>query len=190
MLHHASGSPLNLAKPRIRSMTRQKSHERFLRGWRDAGGATAVEFALVAPCVLLLMLSLIEVGAVGFMSVSLDNAIRAAARSVRTGQADGPTDANAFKASVCEAAMAGSPSCDGKLTVSVRRFADFASLQAAADDPPAGEFDRGQAGDIMLVKATLRWPLLTPFLGRLYRQSGPGEVLLDARMAFRNEPYS
>jgi Flp pilus assembly protein TadG len=160
------------------------------RWWRNEAGATAVEFALVAPCVMLLMFSLIEIGVLAFMSVGLDNALQSAARTVRTGQLDGPATATAFKTSICDRVLPGSSSCAAKLSISVRRFTSFASLETAASDPPGGEFDRGQAGDIMLVKATLRWPLLTPLMDRVYRQAGGGEVLLDSRAVFKNEPYT
>ena len=158
--------------------------------WRSERGATAIEFALVAPCVIILLLSIVEVGVLSFVAACLDNAVASAARTVRTGQTDGPNTAQAFETSICGMMPEGLEACRGKLTISVRQFASFANVTSAANAPPGGEFSRGAAGDIMLVKATYRWPLLTPFMSRLYQPAGAGEVLLDARLTFRNEPYS
>ncbi len=159
--------------------------------WRREDGATALEFALVSPCLIILMLSIMEIGVLAFMSASLDNAVQSAARAVRTGQADGPATGPAFEDAICNRIMAASmTTCRDKLNISVRRFTSFNNVAAAAGTQPAGEFDRGQAGDIMLVKATLRWPLLTPFMGRLYHQVAPSEVILDSRATFKNEPYT
>lgn len=158
--------------------------------WRNEQGATALEFALVAPCVLILIFSIIEIGIVALMSASLDTAVIAAGRTVRTGLATGPATATAFKASICGVMPASLEDCEDKLTISVQKYASFADVSAAAAAPPAGQFDRGQAGDIMLVKATYRWPLLTPLLGAIYQQGGPTQILLQSRLTFRNEPYT
>jgi Flp pilus assembly protein TadG len=158
--------------------------------WRDDEGATALEFALVAPCVIILILSIIEIGVIALMSASLDTAVIAAGRTVRTGLATGPATATAFKASICGLMPASLGDCEDKLTISVQKYASFADVSTAAAALPAGQFDRGQAGDIMLVKASYRWPLLTPFLGALYQQAGPTQILLQSRLTFRNEPYT
>lgn len=158
--------------------------------WRNDRGATALEFALVAPFTLLLLLSIIEIGVIAFMSASLDNAVTAAARTVRTGQTDAPVTAEAFEDAICRLIPGDSAGCRQKLTISVARFASFTNVQAAMATAPDGVFDRGRAGDVMLVKASFRWPLLTPFMDRIYRSGGGGDVLMDVRVAFKNEPYA
>lgn len=157
---------------------------------RDEGAATAIEFALVLPVLVLVLLSIIEVGVLGFVSNNLDDAVGSAARAIRTGQSDGPSSAAEFKSLVCTRMADPAAACADKLTISVEKYADFTTMAAAADAPPNGSFDKGQAGDIILVKANYRWPLLTPFVGQVFHHTGPTEVQLDGRAAFKNEPYS
>lgn len=157
---------------------------------RDEGAATAVEFALVLPVLVLVLLSIVEVGVLGFVSNNLDDAVGAAARTIRTGQPDGPASAAQLKDLVCTRMIDPAATCADKLTVSVEKYPDFATMASAADTPPNGAFDKGQAGDIILVKANYRWPLITPFVGQVFHHTGPTEILLDGRAAFKNEPYS
>jgi Flp pilus assembly protein TadG len=156
---------------------------------KDEGAATAVEFALIAPVLILVLFSILEVGILGFVSNNLDDAVNAAARTIRTGEADGPADASAFEDLICTRMVDPAADCRDKLTVSVATYASFAAMAAAADTPPDGAFDKGGAGDIVLVKANYRWPLVTPFVGQVFHHTGPTEVALDARSAFKNEPY-
>lgn len=158
--------------------------------WRSDGGATAVEFALVAPLTLLLLGSILEVGVIAFMSAGLDNAVTAAARTVRTGQADAPMTAEAFEDTICSLIPGDGATCRQRLSISVERYAGFTNVQAAMATAPDGDFDRGGAGDVMLVKARFRWPLITPFMNRIYQAGDAGEVLVETRIAFKNEPYS
>ena len=157
---------------------------------RDEGAATAVEFALILPVLVLMLLSIVEVGVLGFVSNNLDDAVGSAGRAIRTGRADGPSSAAQFKALVCSRMVDNATTCDSKLTISVEKYPDFTTMAAAADTPPNGAFDKGQAGDIILVKANYRWPLITPFVGQVFHHTGPTEIQLDGRAAFKNEPYS
>ena len=109
-------------------------------------------------------------------------------RAIRTGQSDGPASASEFDLCAADGRQRGH--LQHKLTISVEKYADFATMAAAADTPPNGAFNKGQAGDIILVKANYRWPLLTPFVGQVFHHTGPAEILLDGRSAFKNEPYS
>jgi Flp pilus assembly pilin Flp len=56
---------------------------------RQTRGATAVEFALVSPMLLLTVLFILSVGYMLFMAQALDYATQKAARQVMTGQAQG-----------------------------------------------------------------------------------------------------
>jgi Flp pilus assembly protein TadG len=161
----------------------------FRRLRRDEGAATAVEFALIAPVLILTLFSIIEIGVLGFVSNNLDDAVGSAARTVRTGQADGPNSASALEDLVCTRMIDPATTCRDKLTVSVEKYGSFATMAASADTPPNGAFDKGASGDIILVKANYRWPLVTPFIGQIFHHTSPSEVQLDARMAFKNEPF-
>jgi Flp pilus assembly protein TadG len=53
---------------------------------RETRGATAVEFALIAPMLLLTVLFIMSIGYMIFMNQALDYATQKAARQIRTGQ--------------------------------------------------------------------------------------------------------
>ncbi|MFC3070074.1 TadE/TadG family type IV pilus assembly protein [Phenylobacterium soli] len=155
----------------------------------DRQGATAIEFALVLPLLIGIIVGTVEIGIVGLVSNTLDNSVQAASRKIRVGDTGAPTSASEFRDAVCSGMFEPRNSCLAKLNVSVRKFSNFASASAAAGDAPANQFDRGGEGDIILVKATYRWPFFMPFFTLDYQQSGAAAVLLDARTTFKNEPF-
>lgn len=156
---------------------------------RDERGATAIEFAFVAPVMFFALMSLIEIGMLGMMSSGLDNAVVETSRRLRTGRDDAATSADSFEIQVCERIGGSYASCRDRVTVGVQRFTRFSDANAVAADQPDGQFNRGAAGDIIVVKVNYRWPLMTPFLATAYGREGPMEVTLGSRVAFKNEPY-
>ncbi len=156
---------------------------------RDERGATAVEFALIAPLLFLSLFSLVEIGMLGMMASGLDNAVDNAARMIRTGRGDGPTSAPAFETVICDKLGGNATDCRSRLTVSVQKFTGFADANAVVSAAPNGSFNKGTAGDIVIVKADYKWPLMTPFIATAYNRSGPMEITLASRVAFKNEPF-
>lgn len=167
-----------------------RSGRRSIRAFRrDEGGATAVEFAFVAPLLFFALLSIVELGMLGMMSSGLDNAVVRISRMIRTGRSDGPTSAGQFKDQLCNVMGGNSTDCHNRLTISVQKFTKFSDAGAAVTSQPNGVFDKGAAGDIVIVKANYRWPLLTPFVATAFDRNGPTEVILSSRLVFKNEPY-
>jgi Flp pilus assembly protein TadG len=160
----------------------------------DESGAALVEFALIAPMVLGLVLSTLELGVAEFVSVGFNNAVNSAARHIRTGQTADAAAADDFKALICDAMVSEPTQCLSRLRISVQRYADFASAGRdavhPAAEPLADDFDAGRAGDIILVTATYAWPMMTPFTGEAFPRDADGNVQLTARLLFKNEPYS
>ncbi|WP_293901134.1 TadE/TadG family type IV pilus assembly protein [Phenylobacterium sp.] len=157
---------------------------------RDTRGATAVEFAFVAPVLCFALLSIVEIGMLGMMSSGLDNAVIEAARRIRTGRDDGATSAATFEDEVCATLGGDVSACHTRLVISVQKYSKFFDATATVDTPPAGAFDKGGPGDIIIVKADYVWPLMTPFLVTAFGRSGPMSVTLGSRIAFKNEPYT
>jgi len=157
---------------------------------KDDRGVTAMEFAFIAPMFIAILIATIEIGLLEVMASNLDAAVMTAARKIRTGAADKPTSATEFADLICASMVDDPTDCRSRLAISVQKMTDFASAQSAADATPAGQFDAGGAGDIILVHATYRWPLILPMYSGNFQLAGPTEALLDARAAFRNEPYA
>lgn len=153
-------------------------------------GATAIEFAFVAPMVIALLIATVEIGVLEVMSTNLDSAVMSTARKIRTGATDRPTSSSEFTDQVCAQMIDDRDACRSRLAVSVQTVATFAGAQSAADAAPAGQFDAGDPGEIVLVRATYRWPLMLPMYAGNFQMAGPDHALLDARATFRNEPYA
>jgi Flp pilus assembly protein TadG len=155
----------------------------------DQDGAAAIEFALVLPLLIGVIMGTVEIGLVGLVSNTLDNSVQAAARTIRVGETTAPTSASEFKTAICNGMFEGQTACLAKLAISVRRFSDFNGAQVAAGDAPTDQFDKGAPGDVILVKATYQWPFFMPFFTLGFAQSGPTTLVLDARTTFKNEPF-
>jgi Flp pilus assembly protein TadG len=156
---------------------------------RDERGATAIEFAFVAPLLFFALASLVEIGVLGMMAANLDNAVVEAARRLRTGQDAGATSSDTFETQICQQMGGNFAACRDRMTIGVERFSRFADANALVSQQPGGQFDKGAPGDIVVVKVNYRWPLMTPFLATAYGRDGPMSVTLGSRVAFKNEPY-
>lgn len=165
---------------------------RLRRFDRARGGATTVEFAIVAIPFLLLVFAILELGLVFLVSVTLESAIGSAGRQIRTGQmqAAGAT-AQSFKTTVCTQMGWIGSNCADALSIDVRTFGDFASSGGALAGarPQTTCWDPGGPGSIVLIRAYYRWPLITPLL-ETGLQTADGQRLVTATAAFANEPYS
>lgn len=178
--------------------SRQKPFaRRFLRAER---GATAVEFALVALPMLVMVFGLLELALVFLVGLTLDNATQVASRQIRTGEfqtGGGASKAN-FKTLVCANMSWLQSKCAADLWLDVQTFSNFAGLAAspspaaATFDPNALCFSAGQPTDIVLVRAFFEWDLFTPLLdGALENMGGgSGKRLISSTTAFRNEPFN
>jgi Flp pilus assembly protein TadG len=162
-------------------------------------GSAAIDFAFVAPVFFTLLLGTFE-GAIMFFSQSaLQNAVTTVGRSLRTGQAacfvrNGNTcvamTANDFKTQVCNQAGMLMPGCAGSLVVTSTVFnGGFGGAAAAPVGGNAAGF-AGAACDVMLVRATYPWRVVTPVLSWfLVSPNTPGAHQLVSSLAFRNEPF-
>jgi Flp pilus assembly protein TadG len=155
----------------------------------NQSGATAVEFALVAPLLCFALLSLVEIGMMGMMCSGLDNSVIEAARRIRTGRSDGATSASTFEDQVCANLGGSTTACHTRLTTSVQKFSKFGVAGGTVSSAPADQFDKGGPGDIIIVKVDYRWPLMTPFIASGFNRDGPLAIVLSSRLAFKNEPF-
>lgn len=168
------------------------AHQRVRRrGFRrDERGATAVEFALVAPLLCFMLLSIVEIGMLAMMSSALDNSVIEVARRIRTGRSDGPTSASTFEDQVCTHLGGDWGNCHNRLVISVQKYSKFFDAGGAAATQPDGSFNKGGPGDIIVVKANYTWQLMSPFIATAFHRSGPMSITLGSRLAFKNEPFT
>ena len=168
-----------------------------LERWADdKRGVAAVEFALIATPFFFLIFGLLEVCVLFIMSSVLEHGVNEAARGIRTGQMqDSGFNEVAFKTSVC-AELFDLLDCDVKLRFDVKTFSSFANTQNPsvldADgnlDDSDFDFDMGEANDIVVVRAFYEWELITPILSAPLSNMSNDRRLLQATVAFRNEPF-
>jgi Flp pilus assembly protein TadG len=161
----------------------------FRKFRKNDRGATAVEFAFVAPMLIALIIATIEIGVLEVMSSNLDAAVMEAARKLRTGEADRPANTAALEDMICQDMVDVKADCLNRLATSVQTTPNFAGAATTANATPTGQFDGGQPGDIVLIRATYRWPLILPMYAGNFQLAGPTSALLDTRATFRVEPY-
>lgn len=158
----------------------------------ENSGASAIEFAMLATPVILLLLAITEVGLVYFANFSLENGVVEAARLIRTGQAQAQNfNAAKFKAEVCKYISA--PLSCAKVNIDVRRFASFGSSQlttANADGSVNTSYDPGVGGDVVVIRAFYDWSVMAKLpRGVALSNMSNGHRMLTATVAFRNEPF-
>jgi Flp pilus assembly protein TadG len=173
---------------------------------RNRSGAAALEFAIVAPVFLALIMSTFEVGWFYFVNSSLDTAVTNAAREIRTGQAykSGYTAQSMrdqfLQQEVCKNLRFMSASkCASTVTVEARTFATYQALAAdtagftCTDDLPAARqavpFQTGTDRSIIRIRLCMIYQTLNPMIGvSLARGKSGAERRVTASYVLRVEP--
>lgn len=175
-------------------------------------GSVAIEFAMIAPVFLLMMMATIETGVIFFAQSALQNAVNDTARLVKTGQsACFSTDANGncvgmtqdqFRKQICDQVKVllkvceKDPNGNSDLQFEVKAYtggfgsvSNSSPLNSNGELPNLNDFDTGKACDVVLVRAFYRWPVFTPALNFFLSNMSGSDHLLATAAAFRNEPY-
>lgn len=163
---------------------------------RNTRGAAAVEFALIAFPLCLLIFACLELAFVVLLSVTLDNATDLAARKIRTGiTTQGNSTAVSFRQEICGNMGWLQGSCSASLKIDVQTYNSFAEVPTA-DLIKDGEFDSanfayviGGGAKIQMVRAYYEWPLFTPFLQGGLTTLSNKNVVISSKVVFRNEPF-
>lgn len=172
-----------------------------LDAWaRDKRGLAAVEFALLATPFFLLIFGLLEICVLFIITSLMENALNEAARQIRTGQMQaGQGGQAAFVAAVCGEMHAMMPDCMTALKIDSQVFSDFSSTSAA---PTSSLLDSdgnlnsssfgyapGAQNEIVVVRIFYEWDLIVPGMTAPLANMSNNRRLLQATVAFRNEPF-
>jgi len=168
---------------------------------RDERGSILVEFALIGPMFMTLILCIIELGVMLFAQTALDGAARAAARTIRTGQVQATGNPQAaFSAALC--AGLGSFIPCSSVIFDVEVFPTFGAITTprnnnsgqftdAAGNQIPGQFVPGNPGQIVVVKVIYQRQFISGY-ARQYlgfsSQGGSGGAVLSSTVVFQNEP--
>ena len=172
----------------------RKRRDRFLR---DESGNASVEFVLVFPVYLALMLMSIEMGFATLRHTLLERGMDIAVREIRLGTGTAPQH-DEIKDIICENALM-IRDCSTTLrlemrSADIRNFATLAApidcTDAAEPSKPVKEFTPGQQNQLMLLRACLRFDPLFPddALGSALTKDASGQSSVYTMTAFVQEP--
>jgi Flp pilus assembly protein TadG len=183
----------------VRALTRYCRHSlRALTRFAAAReAATAVEFALIAPAFIALIVAIFQVAVYLFVQQSLQNAATSASRLFLTGQAQ-TWSQSTFSTYVCNNLLPTMFNCNSLIIV-VQPYSNFASANTA---PPAlydvngnpitnFAYSPGTQGQIMVVQLVYPWSVVSGPLGFNISGSGMpnGLKAMMGLAAFKVEPY-
>ncbi|WP_454720335.1 MULTISPECIES: TadE/TadG family type IV pilus assembly protein [Cupriavidus] len=146
-------------------------------------GASAVEFALVAPVFFLVFFSIIDFSMMMFANLAMQNAVREGARFAITGQNTlDPANASqqryqAVLARIHDASLGIYDMSNATVTTWVN-----GSTQAG------GSAMFGGAGDLVVIQVNCAWPLITPMVAAFFSSTG-GKYTFSVAATMRNEAF-
>jgi Flp pilus assembly protein TadG len=182
---------------------------------RSESGNTLLEFAFVAPMLILLLVMIIDLGIMLTTQSLLNGAAQDAARLVRTGQiyAQG-NSITPFENQICSdmAPVMSTTNCQSKVVFEVQTFTSFGTVSFTACSQTSYQtgsgtvcsFSPGVAQQIVGVRVTYNRPFMIPWVGACLTTGGscwfgPGTkgtvsggtntVPLMSTFVFQNEPF-
>ena len=204
----------------LQSTMTTKMNRAIKRFQRDTKGVAAVEFGLVAIPFVMMLFGIMAVGLFFFTQNSIENAVWAASRDLRTGifqsAASGSRYAgktgdalkDEFKKAICERTpgyVQGNCTADMRIIVQAYSNATNNTANATPISKPAclanantlvSEADAklnsnaGSAGSVVLVTACYAYRLGGLMPFLKFGNMGNGTHLMQASSAFQSEPYS
>jgi len=173
------------------------AHHPIRRFLADEGGSASVEFVIVFPAYLALMIMSIELGFVTLRHTLLERGLDIAVREIRLGTGTAP-EHDEIKQLVCENALM-IRDCEKNLRLEMRSadIRAFNSLDTTIDctdsaEPtkPVKQFTPGQQNELMLLRACLRFdPIFPDFaLGSALNKDANGQTGIFSMTAFVQEP--
>ena len=154
----------------------------------DCLGAAALEFALVAPVFIALIVGALQMALVFLGQQGLESAAQQSARLIESGQPQqAGWSAGQFKAAAC-ANLPPFLSCD-RLSVDVTSVASLAEAGKLTTVFDGQAYAPGGPDDIVVLRLGYLWPTGTGPLGLNLSNQPGGNRMLVATQLFRNEPY-
>jgi Flp pilus assembly protein TadG len=159
--------------------------------------ATVVEFAIIAPVFLALLIGIFQATLFLFAQQVLQNAAVEAGRLFMTGQAQNSgTTESQFSSTICP--MVQPIFTCSAVMVNVQAFADFSSASATAPTLTLNaqgqvtngwSYVPGTPGQVMVVQLIYEWPIVAGPFGSLLLNLGNGTAEMMGATIFRVEPY-
>lgn len=169
----------------------------FRRVAKNSSGAAMMEFALITPAFIALLVAAFQTGLVFFAQQALETTAEKAGRQILTGtvQKGNKTQAE-FKTIVC-GKLPGFMECS-KVMVDLKKYASFSDVSTArptlttdgsGNITNAWSYESVAPGDIAVMRVMYLWPTGTGPLGFDLSTVSGGRRLMVATAVFRAEPY-
>ncbi|MBV8791968.1 MAG: pilus assembly protein [Pseudolabrys sp.] len=173
---------------------------------RDRAGVSAIEFAMIAPVLILLIVETLQAGFYLYTSASLNHATQYAARQVLVGAVEqqGLTAAQ-FRTQVLCPQLPGTMSCNNVITnvvnvpeaTSPNGFYAFVNANQTGVTPPTMDnnqtsFCPGSTGSYIYIQVYYAMPLISPIwlAAGSTNWNGSSVHFVSSYAAFKNEPFS
>ncbi|WP_323763271.1 pilus assembly protein [Marinovum sp.] len=168
---------------------------RFAR--EEAGSVETVAFALWMPMIVILLLTMLEVGAYTARSVMLERAVDQTVRTIRLETGAAPQH-DAIKEMICERAVI-LPNCNANLRLEMvqrdpRSWLDLPGAPDCTDNAlevaPVRQFTNGLTNQLMVLRACAKITPIFPttFLAGAIDRDTAGDYALVASTSFVQEP--
>ncbi|MEO0772402.1 MAG: TadE/TadG family type IV pilus assembly protein [Pseudomonadota bacterium] len=181
----------------IKGSTIQSLQAHIQRFAREDSGTASIEFVLVMPIYIGVMVMGVELGLITLRHTLLERGLDIAVREVRLGTGTAPQHDD-IKDMICANSLM-LLDCQNKLQLEMRSadIRAFGALDTTADctdsaepSKPVRQWTPGQQNELMLLRACLKYEPLFPeaFLGSALDLDGSGEASVIVTSAFVQEP--
>lgn len=164
---------------------------------RSEDGTASVEFVIVVPVFLGILVMSVELGFVTLRNTMLERGLDVAVRELRLGTGNAPQH-DEIKQIICDNTLVIN-NCMANLRLEMKStdIRAFSALDPVADcsdeaEPakPLRKFEAGDENELMLLRACLQYKPLFPeeFLGAAMRKNSSGQVEMVAMTSFVQEP--
>jgi Flp pilus assembly protein TadG len=178
--------------------TFRRSKEAASRFCRARNGTTAVEFALIAPPFLALIIAIFQMTAFLFAQQALQTAAVEAGRLILTGQVqNGSLTQSQFKTNDVCPLLAAMFTCSN-VYVNVQSYNNFTAASTGAPTltyngsgavTNTWAYDLGSPGQVMVLQLIYQWPIISGPLGSVLPNLGNGYTEMMGITTFRIEPF-
>lgn len=153
----------------------------FSRLIRCNDGVTAIEFALLSPVLLLMVMGIIEFAVIMFVSVVMESATDMTARLGSTGYVPTGTSQAQEIINNVDSMTAGLLNANN-ITITTTSYSGFNEIGVAGQGTANS---LGGPGDVVLYTVSYPWTIMTPIVSAVIGN----KITLRASTVVRNEPY-
>lgn len=188
----------------MRIITSVKSYKAFkfldCSFWKNTKGATAVEFALIAPVFFSLVFSALELGFLTAKATLLDLAASETSKAIYIGSVNsGSVSVDDLKDQICDRVSILDSDCINNITVELTPIADFDALPTTdvvcRDSDvviqPVVTFTPGTSNETVFMRICLTTNVYFPGIGfgLNMNKTETGKTQIVSSIAFANEPF-